>query len=301
MEKEKRTFQGAIRVLPPELRQKLLDLPEEIQSTAEEVRLRIGWPVSVVVDGMERETRGVPVCEAHMEQLLEYATESSLHTALPQLRRGYLSIAGGHRLGLCGRAVLREGELVNLRPLSSAALRIAREVRGAADPILKKLCPNGRLASTLILAPPGVGKTTLLRDVIRQVSEGCGCQPLRISLVDERGEVAALWNGRAQLEVGRRTDVLEGCPKGLALMWMLRAMNPQVLAVDEITDREDTDGLIEAVGCGVTLLASAHGECLEDLKRRKIYRPLLREGVFQRVVRIERGESRRIYTVEELV
>lgn len=124
--------------------------------------------------------------------------------------------------------------------------------------------------------------------------------PLRVALADERGEVAALYNGVPQLEVGRRTDVAEGCPKAQGLMLLLRAMNPQVLAVDEITAPEDIKALTAAAGCGVILLATAHGEGRADLERRPLYRPLLEEGLFHRLIHIRREGERRVYTVEEL-
>ena len=293
-------FRQAAAVLPLRLRQRALALPLEEQGLVEELRLRAGRPLSAVLPEGERPLGGGPVSSAELEQLVEIASRASLHTVLPQICQGYLTIEGGHRLGLCGTAVLREGEIHSLRRLSSANLRVARQVKGAAETVLSRLCPAGRLESTLILAPPGLGKTTLLRDLVRLVSEGEGCQPLRVSLADERGEVAALWNGIPQLDVGRNTDVVEGCPKAQGLMLLLRAMNPQVLAVDEITAPEDAAALRTAAGCGVTLLATAHGAGREDLTRRPLYRGLLEEGMFRRLVEITRREGRREYRVEEL-
>ena len=290
----------AVQALPSRLRREALALSEEDKHRAEEFRLRVGWSMSVVLDGAERSLGGPPVRGEELEQLVEIASRASLHTVLDQVRRGYLTVEGGHRIGLCGTAVLQEGEIRSLRALSSANLRIARQVRGAAAPILDGLCPGGRLAGTLILAPPGLGKTTLLRDLIRSVSEGEGCAPLRVSLADERGEVAALYSGCPQLDVGRRTDVVEGCPKAQGLMLLLRAMNPQVLAVDEVTAPEDVKALMTAAGCGVTLLATAHGEGRTDLECRSLYRPLLEEGLFRFLVRICREGERRVYMVEEL-
>ncbi len=294
------SFVQAVRALPPRLREEALSLPEQDRARVEELRLRAGWPMTALIDGAERPLGGPPVAVEELERLVEIASGASLHTVLDQVRRGYLTFEGGHRIGLCGTAVLREGEIHSLRAVSSADLRIARQVRGAAGPVLDRLCPGGRLADTLILAPPGLGKTTLLRDLIRSVSEGEGCVPLRVSLADERGEVAAMYDGRPQLEVGRRTDVAEGCPKAQGLMLLLRAMNPQVLAVDEITAPEDVKALITAAGCGVTLLATAHGEGRAGLERRPLYRPLLEEGLFRFLVRIRREGERRAYTVEEL-
>lgn len=294
------SFVQAVQALPQRLRQEALSLPAGDRARAEELRLRVGWPMTAVLPEGERPLGGPPVEGRELEQLVEIASRASLHTVLDQVCRGYLTFEGGHRIGLCGTAALREGEIHALRAISSANLRIARQVKGAAAPVLDGLCPGGRLADTLILAPPGLGKTTLLRDVIRSVSEGEGCTPLRVSLADERGEVAAMYNGRPQLEVGRRTDVAEGCPKAQGLMLLLRAMNPQVLAVDEITAPEDVGALIAAAGCGVTLLATAHGEGRAGLERRPLYRPLLDEGLFRFLVRIRREGERRIYTIEEL-
>ena len=294
------SFVQAVQALPQRLRQEALSLPAGDRARAEELRLRAGWPMTAVLPEGERPLGGAPVEGRELEQLVEIASRASLHTVLDQVRRGYLTFEGGHRIGLCGTAALREGEIHALRAISSANLRIARQVKGAAAPVLDGLCPGGRLADTLILAPPGLGKTTLLRDVIRSVSEGEGCTPLRVSLADERGEVAAMYSGRPQLEVGRRTDVAEGCPKAQGLMLLLRAMNPQVLAVDEITAPEDVGALIAAAGCGVTLLATAHGEGRAGLERRPLYRPLLDEGLFRFLVRIRREGERRIYTIEEL-
>lgn len=294
------SYVQAVRALPLRLRREALALSEEDRARVEELRLRAGWPMTALIGGAERPLGGKPVEGTELEQLVEIASGASLHTVLDQVRRGYLTFEGGHRIGLCGTAVLREGEIHALRCISSANLRIARQVRGAAGPVLDRLCPGGRLADTLILAPPGLGKTTLLRDLIRSASEGERCIPLRVSLADERGEVAALYNGLPQLEVGRRTDVAEGCSKAQGLMLLLRAMNPQVLAVDEITAPEDVRALITAAGCGVTLLATAHGDGRAGLERRPLYRPLLEEGLFRFLVRIRLEGERRVYDVEEL-
>ena len=302
MEKQARAaaYRQAAEALPARLRREALALPPEEQSRAEELRLRAGRPMTALIEGRELPLGELPVEVGELEQLLEIASHASVHAVLPQLRRGYLTIAGGHRVGLCGTAVLREGEIHALSPLSSADMRVARQVKGACAPVLDRLCPGGVLRDTLILSPPGLGKTTLLRDLIRAVSEGEGCLPRRVALADERGEVAALYGGVPQLEVGRRTDVMEGCPKAAGLMLLLRAMNPQVLAADEITAPEDVQALAQAAGCGVTLLATAHARGREDLGRRGLYRELLDRGLFQNLVTIRRTEGGRAYEVEEL-
>ena len=168
---------------------------------------------------------------------------------------------------------------------------------GAAPQLLE------RLTRTNLEQTPGYavdGHCQRARDLIRAASDGEGMTPHRVGVADERGEVAALWNGRPQLEVGARTDVLEGCPKALALMLLLRSMNPQVLAADEITAPEDVRALISAAGCGAALLATAHGWDRRDLEERPLYRELMAAGVFRRLVLIRREGDRRRYEVEEL-
>lgn len=292
-----REFEQAAAVLPPELRQQALALPAQERERAEELRLRCGWPMSAVFPEGEVPLGGRKIVTQDLELLLEIASRASVHAVLSQLREGYLTIEGGHRLGLCGTAVLENGQMRNLRSLSSVSIRIARQHPGAALPLLSGLMEGGRLCSTLIAAPPGMGKTTLLRDLVRCISDGDGTPPLRVGLADERGEVAALYGGVPQLRVGRRTDVIEGCPKAQGAMLLLRAMNPQVLAMDEITAPEDVGALLTAAGCGAVLLATAHGEG-DELTRRPLYRTMLEERIFQRVVSIQRTEQGRSYTVD---
>ena len=292
-----REFEQAAAVLPPELRQQALALPAQERERAEELRLRCGWPMAAVFPEGEVSLGGRKIVPQDLELLLEIASRASVHAVLAQLREGYLTIEGGHRLGLCGTAVLENGQMRNLRSLSSVSIRIARQRPGAALPLLSGLMEGGRLGSTLIAAPPGMGKTTLLRDLVRCISDGDGTPPLRVGLADERGEVAALYGGVPQLRVGRRTDVIEGCPKAQGAMLLLRAMNPQVLAMDEITAPEDVAALLTAAGCGAVLLATAHGEG-DELTRRPLYRTMLEERIFQRVVSIQRTEQGRSYTVD---
>ena len=190
--------------------------------------------------------------------------------------------------------------MVTLRYLTSLSLRLACPAAGQAGQVVKALRTPEGVASTLIVAPPGAGKTTLLRELVRLLSEGAGGPPLRVGLADERGEVAALWRGEPQFDVGRHTDVLDGCRKAEGLLILLRGMNPQVLAADEITHPEDAAAMEEAAGCGVALLATAHAAGTEDLRRRPVYRALLERGVFQRAVVLERRGGERLARVEEL-
>lgn len=271
-------------ILPEELNARLDSLRSDEQMLVEELRLRQGSALSVLLPWGERELGGAEIEEHHLRTILERASQSSVHTVLGQVQNGFVTLRGGHRLGLCGTVSRRDGEIISLRHISSLALRIARPVQGVADSLIPALVENGRFCSTLIIGPPGAGKTTLLRDLIRALSDELG---LRVGVADERGELAALWQGRAQFYLGRHTDVLDGCTKKEGLGILLRGMAPQVLAVDEITEEADAGAMLGAVGCGVALLASVHGENETDLERRPVYRMLVREKVFRRAVIVE--------------
>ncbi len=300
MDKREAALVQAVGVLPQRLRREVMACTGNERSHVEEIRLRLGVQPSVVLPEGEVFLTGCPVTAGELDMVLELATRASVHAVMEQIRRGYITLQGGHRMGLCGSVVMKGGEVHAFRRSSSINLRIARQMPGVAQEILPQLMEGGSLCSTLILAPPGLGKTTLLRDIIRTISNGEGIAPLRVGLADERGEVAALRDGIPQLEVGVRTDVVEGCPKDRGLLLLLRGMNPQVLAVDEITAPEDVTAILQGVGCGTTMLATAHGLTVEDLRRRPLYRQLLEAGAFSRVCTIHRVNCLRRYQVEGL-
>lgn len=285
--------------LPATLRRRVLALPEQDRARAEELRLRLGRPLFVGYPEGEEPLADTEVTAQTLDTVLELASGSSVHTVMAQIKTGFIPLPGGHRLGLCGTGVMEGGALSNLRSVSSVSLRVAREFQGLAKPILPKLWGEQGLENTLILSPPGGGKTTLLRDLIRCLSAGEGCPARRVGVADERGELAAMADGMPTLDVGPRTDVMDGCPKAIGLVALLRGMNPQVLAVDEITAPGDVEAALQAVGCGVSLLATAHGGTLADLERRPVYRELMAQKVFGRLVLISNEKAARRYTVTD--
>ena len=299
-------YEQSCEFLPHRLKSLALSLPDKQKERVEELRLRVIHPLTVLTP--EGELNAAPdgrtslVTAEDLEQMLGAVTEYSRYACIETLRQGFLPLRGGFRLGVCGSAVVRDGEVSNLKDISSLALRIVCEHIGLGSDIAPQLfSADGRFLSTLILSPPGGGKTTLLRDLIRVLSLGdAEHRALRVA-VDERCELAVCCKGRAQMELGNHTDVLSLCPKAVGIPMVLRGMNPQVIAVDEITAAEDIAAMAHAANCGAALLATMHAADLDELRQKPLW-PLLRDsGVFSRAVIIEgTGEERR-YRVEELL
>ncbi len=189
--------------------------------------------------------------------------------------QGYITAPGGHRIGLCGEAVIQNGTMTGLRSITSLNIRVARDFPGIAEPLAK--CSG----SVLILGKPGSGKTTLLRDFIRQRS-----YTETVAVVDERGELFPVG-----FDKGTSVDILTGCPKAHGLDAVLRTMGPDTVAIDEITAEADCRALLRAGWCGVHLLATAHASCRQDLMSRAVYRPLLEAGLFEHLVTLQPDKS----------
>lgn len=302
-------------LLPPALRHAAGLLPREVQAGAQELRIREGRPLEIVYGGKYGFVRRDGQVSPHPEgallagreecaKLLELLTCHSVYSFEEELRRGFITVEGGHRVGLAGRTVLDEGKVRLIRDVSSFNIRIAREVKGCARPVLPRILDKqGRTVHhTLVISPPGHGKTTLIRDLARLISAGEWPEPgfgggRKVGIVDERSEVAACVRGVPRFEVGPRTDVMDGCPKAEGMIMMIRSMSPEVLIVDEIGRPEDARAVHEAIHAGIRIIATAHGSSREDALRRPVLRELAGDGVFQRFVTLNnRGNGARVET-----
>ena len=289
----------ACELLPQRLSIAALDISRERMASVEEIRLRLGREMHLTLPEGELPLPQTRVIADDLEQVLDRVTEFSRYTAEETIRMGFATARGGYRVGICGTVVSSGERSEAIRDISSLAIRIPREKEDIARPLLPRLLVDGKIVNTLIVSPPGGGKTTLLRDLVRLLSDGSELSaPLRVSLVDERGEIAAMHRGVAQLSVGSHTDVMDACPKNLAVPMLLRSMTPQVIALDEIAQPRDIDALYSASRCGVILLATVHASSLEELSERHNLSALLNGGIFERAVLISGQGKKRTYRVE---
>ncbi|MDF2629072.1 MAG: spoIIIAA [Symbiobacteriaceae bacterium] len=299
-------------MLAPRVAQLIQAALPHLPAPLEEIRLREDRPLHLVhtsgdafigrSDGLTQDPHRAAVA-SHDDLLrtFQMMAQGSVYAWEDEIRGGFLTLMGGHRVGLAGRAVLDSGRIRTLKQVSSLNIRVAREVPGCANGLLPRLVKGGRVVSTLIISPPQAGKTTLLRDLVRQISAGApgaGLKGCKVGLVDERSEVAGCSAGVPQRDVGPRTDVLDACPKAEGMMLLIRSLSPAVVAVDEIGRPADAEAVLEALHAGVAVLATAHGYSVEDVARRPALAELIRAGAFGRAVVL--GRSRGPGTVEQV-
>lgn len=267
-----------------------------------EIRLRLGKPLCIhygdgffYVNSRGNLTRiptsGIRVTRAHIDEALEIATSASVYSVRDEIKNGFITIAGGHRIGITGSAVIKDDKISFIRDISGLSYRLAGEVIGAADKVMPLLLHDGAVKNTLIISPPGAGKTTMLRDIARQLSY----KSYRVSIVDERREIAAMTEGRSAFDLGFCTDVLEGADKAEGMLMVLRSMSPDVIITDEIGDRKDIDAIEKITNSGAAVIASIHGRNIEMIKRRDDLRRML--DFFETAVTLSKRDG--IGTVEE--
>lgn len=309
-------------LFPPALRVVLERLPGDAVQTLEEIRIRVNRPLEIGYgsrsafvrpDGSladDARTAFAPDAET-CRALLERVTNHSLYAVEEELRRGYVTVPGGHRIGLAGRTVLDKGAVAHLRDIAGFNVRIARARVGFGAQVLPGLldAPMRTIKHTLIVSPPQQGKTTLIRDLARCISAGEWHHPIasswrgrKVGIVDERSEIAACERGAPTFDLGPRTDVLDACPKAEGIMMMVRSLSPEVIAVDEIGRPEDAAALNEAIHAGVRVLATAHASSMADVFARPVLAQLAADGVFGAYVLLSRSGGKvehRIVSAEE--
>lgn len=266
---------GILNYLPSNIRKRLFGVSLD---EADEIHLSVGKPVSVYFfDGCyyisakgnltRIPTNAVRATRSDISEALELASKASVYSVKDEIRNGFITINGGHRIGITGTAVSENGEIDFLKDVSALNYRLAREVTGAADKVMDKITDGSVIKNTLIISPPGAGKTTLLRDISRQLSY----KGVRVSIVDERREIAAMFDGKSAFDLGFSTDVLEGASKAEGMLMMLRSMSPQVIITDEIGKAEDIAAIEKIVNSGVGVITTVHAaNCAQLLKRRDL-------------------------------
>ncbi|MBM7660886.1 stage III sporulation protein AA [Bacillus mesophilus] len=266
--------------------------PSHIYEKVEEIRLRLHRPLEIIIRGKPHypglSATPYIVTADDTLQLMNRLSQYSIYTLEEELKRGYITIQGGHRVGLAGKVITEKGEVKAIRDVTFFNIRVARQCIGIGESYLPDLTTStGEWLNTMIIGPPQAGKTTLLRDLARLVSVGKEerkLSPFKVGIVDERSEIAGCVKGVPQLELGWRVDVLDGCPKAEGMMMLIRSMSPDVIVVDEIGSKEDSEAIMEAVNAGVKLIVTAHGYTWSDLEKRPSLRPLLDSNIFSRFV-----------------
>ncbi len=263
---------GILAFMPSSLRKHMYRINFE---EAYEIRMSLGKPLMIYYsDGtyylnatgfLTKSLKGtIKVTRAHIDEAIEIATKSSMYAKQDSISKGYITIDGGHRIGICGSGVIKEDKVTFIKDISTLNYRLAYEAKGCADKLIESIYKDDDIKNTLIIAPPGAGKTTLLRDAIRQVSN----KGKRISVIDERDEIASLSEGHPHFDLGLNTDILASVPKATGMMMALRSMSPQVIATDEIGTPGDIKAICDVINCGVRIITTIHGFDVDDIKNR---------------------------------
>lgn len=287
--------QEVLRLFPPKIRN-MLDVSPISFDDIQEIRVRVDAPLLFLYKsqeyylsserGLTRKKEGaVRIGIEEIQEILQLVSGYSLYAYEEELRQGFLTIQGGHRVGIAGKTVLDKQSICSMKYISFLNIRLAHEIKGCADLVLPYIRKGENICQTLILSAPCCGKTTLLRDIVRQLSDGTPHENgVTVGVVDERSEIAACFMGVPQNDVGIRTDVLDCCPKALGMMMLIRTMSPRVIAVDEVGSRADLEAMEYVLNCGIKLIATAHANSMEDIKRKPILSELVERHLFERFI-----------------
>ena len=280
-----------IKYFPPNIAQILNNAimkNTQIKEEAQEIRIRVERPIIIKLRNLDVMIE-YKINQSEILQILERICENSIYAYKRQICEGYITIKGGHRIGLTGSAVIENGEIINIKYVTSLNFRIARQVLNCSNKILGQVLnlKEQTIFNTLIVSPPGKGKTTILRDAIRRISNGIeelNFKGKTCGVVDERGEIAAMYRGIPQNDVGIRTDVIENIKKSKGMKILIRTMSPEVIACDEIGTKEDAEAISEALISGVKGIFTMHGSNLEDIKSNPQINKLIEEKKIEKII-----------------
>ncbi|WP_085991930.1 stage III sporulation protein AA [Oceanobacillus senegalensis] len=280
-----------MRLFPDEIRQAILITIGNRWDFLQEIRIRLNQPIELIFDRNTEWLGHIKPTKKDGIYIVNQISEFSLYRLTDELRDGYITIEGGHRVGIAGRVNTMEGSVKALQYITFFNIRIAKQRIGAARIILPYIYDK-KYMNTLIVGAPQTGKTTLIRDATRLISSGWkNVGARKVGVIDERSEIGASINGIPQHDLGHRTDVMDACPKADGMMMMIRSMSPEILVVDEIGGSDDIAALMEAMNAGVTVICTIHGQDLDQLKKRPSLQPLFRQNVFERIIILEKSKE----------
>ena len=294
--------ESVLKIFPSRIRQ-ALEQTELNMEKLQEIRVRVGQPLLCVYRGREfflagngkleeQEKNPVTVSGEELLETVSYVSRYSLYAFDEELRQGYITIPGGHRVGIAGKIVMEGEKIRSVRYISFLNVRLSHEKKGCADRVFPYLVKNGRFCHTLIISPPRCGKTTLLRDIIRQASNGNDLLAgQNVGVVDERSEIGGSYRGVPQNDLGIRTDVLDCCPKAEGMIMLIRSMAPDIVAVDEIGDYRDSRAIETVFHCGCRLLATVHGSSMEDILKKPLLQRLVQYRCFERYIVLDQEKE----------
>ena len=264
-----------------------------------EIRIRINRPVTYLSDNYETFTP-FTANGFDLEEIMEYVSSYSVYAFEDEIRNGFITVEGGHRVGICGRVISENSNVKSIRNINFINIRIAHEIVGCSDGIIDKIFDEYGARHTMIIAPPGYGKTTLLRDIIRNISNGTDRHSgVNVSVVDERSEIAACHLGVPQNDLGIRTDVMDCCPKIVGMLGMIRTMSPKVIAVDEIGNKNDVDAIMYVINCGCKVVCTVHGKSYKDVSERVYMKEPIEMKIFERYLLIDKERMPYVHMIPE--
>ena len=275
---------------PGNVKNKILNSSSDFElNTIEEIRIRNNLPVILNL-GQAEKIIDYKINSEDMEYIFQRICENSIYSYQNQIINGFITLPGGNRVGLVGTAVIRDEKIINFNYISSLNFRIGRQIIGCSNGIINEIINGNTIYNTLIISEPGKGKTTLLRDVVRNISNGIENKfnGLNVSVIDERGEISATYKGCMKNDLGIRTDVISDIPKSIGLRMAIRSMAPNVIVADEIGSRQDVEAIKFALCCGVKGIFTAHGKNIEDICKNPELNDLIKNKIFDKIIKIER-------------